>query len=547
MNVSGARRWWALGALAISVLVVGLDLTVLNLALPTLARDLHASTGDLQWFVAAYSLVVAAALLPAGLLGDRLGRKKVLIAALVMFGIGSAACAYAGSAGALIAARAFLGLGAAAILPLALSVLPVLFTKEELPKAIAVVGGATFISYPIGPILGGWLLDKFWWGSIFLINVPVVVIAVIAVALLMPESRSSQRPRVDVLGIALSSIGLTGVTYAVIKAGQDGWSSGAAAGTMLAGVVILGVFVLWERRVSARAVIQPLIDLSLFRSASFTWGTILSTMVSFALFGILFTVPQYFQDVRGTDALGSGLRQLPLVGGLLVGLALGGSLQTPRKDRASQPDAAPPAARAGAKVLATVGFTVMAAALAVGAFTTVSSGTSFAAAWLAVAGLGLGFAMPAALNAALGALSAERSGTGSALITAMRQVGATIGVAALGTVLASVYRSHLHLTGLPTAVTAAVRSGVGPGIEAARKLASAPLLDSVRIAFVHGMDVMLWVCGGIALTSALLALAFLPRTASPMEAGPGPHGSGPVAAPVDSGGQNREHERDARS
>ena len=542
MNVSGARRWSALAALAISVLVVGLDLTVLNLALPTLARDLHASTGDLQWFVASYSLVVAAALLPAGLLGDRLGRKKVLIAALVVFGTGSAACAYAGSSGALIAARILLGLGAAAITPLALAVLPVLFTEEERPGAIAVVGGAIFLSFPIGPILGGWLLDRFWWGSVFLINIPVVVVAVLAVALLMPESRSSQRPRVDLLGIALSSLGLTGLTYGVIRAGQYGWSSGAAVGTMLGGAVILGGFVAWERRVSLRTAIQPLIDLSLFRSASFTWGTVLSTMVSFALFGILFAMPQYFQDVRGVSALGSGLRLLPLVGGMLVGLVLGGRLQGPRKDRASQPDAAPPAARASAKVLATTGFAVMAAALAVGAFTRVSSGTGFAAAWFAVAGLGLGFAMPAALNAALGALSAERSGTGSALITAMRQVGATIGVAVLGTVLNSVYRSHLHVAGLPTAATTAVRSGVGSGIEAARRLASAPLLDSVRIAFVHGMDVMLWACGGIALTSALLALAFLPSRASPAARDE----SGPVAAAGVDNGQNREHERDAQ-
>jgi MFS transporter, DHA2 family, multidrug resistance protein len=539
MNMSGARRWWALGALAISVLVVGLDLTVLNLALPTLARDLHASTGDLQWFVAAYSLVVAAVLLPAGLLGDRLGRKKILIAALVVFGLGSVACAYAGSADALIAARVLLGLGAAAILPLALAVLPVLFTEAERPKAIAVVGGAIFISYPVGPILGGWLLDKFWWGSVFLINVPVVVLAVIAVALLMPESRSSQRPRVDLAGIALSSLGLTAVTYGVIRAGQDGWTSGAAIAAMLGGLVILAAFARWERRVAARGARQPLIDLSLFRSASFTWGTILSTMVSFALFGILFAMPQYFQDVRGADALGSGLRLLPLIGGMLVGLGLGSRLQGARQDRVRAPGAAPPAARASAKVLATAGFAVMAAALAVGAFTTVSSGTGFAAAWFAVAGLGLGFAMPAALNAALGALSAERSGTGSALITALRQVGATIGVAVLGTVLNSVYRSHLHLTG-PAAVSAAVRSGVGPGIAAAHRLASAPLLGSVRVAFVHGMDVMLWACGGIALASALLALAFLPRVAHP-------DGSGPVAAGTDYAGQNREHERHARN
>jgi MFS transporter, DHA2 family, multidrug resistance protein len=523
MNLSEARRWWALGALAISVLVVGLDLTVLNLALPTLARDLHASTGDLQWFIASYSLVVAAALLPAGLLGDRLGRKKVLIAALVVFGIGSAACAYAGSSGALIAARVLLGLGAAAITPLALAVLPVLFTDEERPRAIAVVSGAIFLSFPIGPILGGWLLDRFWWGSVFLINIPVVVIAVLAVALLMPESRSSQRPRVDLLGIALSSLGLTGLTYGVIKAGQYGWTSGTAVATLLGGAVLLVIFLLWERRVSARTVVQPLVDLSLFRSASFTWGTILSTMVSFALFGILFAMPQYFQDVRGVDALGSGLRLLPLVGGMLVGLVLGGRLQRPPKDRASQVAGAPPAAMASAKTFTTAGFTVMAAALAVGALTSADSGTGFAAAWFAITGFGLGLAMPAAMNAALGALSTERSGAGSALITAMRQVGATIGVAVLGTVLNSVYRGHLHPAGLPTAVAAAVRGGVGSGIEVARRLGSAPLLDSVRVAFVHGMDIMLWVCGGIALTSALLALAFLPGKsgpASPPPAGP---------------------------
>src|SRR6266568_3716405 len=198
MEISATRRWGAVAALGLSVLVVGLDLTVLNLALPTLARELHASTGDLQWFIAAYSLVVAAFLLPAGMLGDRLGRKKVLILALIMFGASSAACAYSVSAGALIAARAVLGLGAAAILPLSLSVLPVLFTPQERPKAIAGVTAAVFISYPIGPILGGWLLDNFWWGSVFLINVPVVLVALAAVATLMPESRSEHRPRVDV-------------------------------------------------------------------------------------------------------------------------------------------------------------------------------------------------------------------------------------------------------------------------------------------------------------------------------------------------------------
>src|SRR5260370_27064281 len=191
MSASETRRWWALGALSLSVLVVGLALTVLNLALPTLAGDLHASTGDLQWFIDAYSLVLAAALLPAGLLGDRFGRKKLLTGALILFGVASLACAYAGSAGQLIAARAVLGLAAAVILPLSLAVLPVLFSAEERPRAIAAVGGATFLGYPIGPILGGWLLDHFWWGSVFLIHVPVVAIAIVAGITLTPESRGT--------------------------------------------------------------------------------------------------------------------------------------------------------------------------------------------------------------------------------------------------------------------------------------------------------------------------------------------------------------------
>ena len=252
MAENPARKWWALIAIAASVLVVGLDLTVLNLALPTIATDLHASASDLQWISDAYSLVLAAAMLPAGLLGDRFGRKKVLLVALVLFGVSSAACAYATSTGELIAARAVLGLGAAAIFPLSLAVIPVLFAPEERQKAIALMASATFISFPIGPIVGGYLLDHFWWGSVFLINVPVVALALIAVAILLPESRSAQRPGVDVLGVILSSAGLAGLTYGFIKAGQDGWTDAAALGTIAAGVVVLAVFVAWERWLTGR-------------------------------------------------------------------------------------------------------------------------------------------------------------------------------------------------------------------------------------------------------------------------------------------------------
>ena len=254
---------------------------------------------------------------------------------------------------------------------------------------------------------------------------------------------------------------------------------------------------------------RPLIELPLFRSAGFSWGTILATLVSFAMFGIMFAMPQYFQEVRGVDALGSGLRMLPMIGGMLVGMIAGTRLQSPRRTGAGLP--AEPLA--GARSLVTAGFAVMAAGLAVGAFTRVTSGTGFAAAWFAVSGLGLGVAMPAAMNAALGALSADRSGAGSALITAMRQVGATIGVAVLGTVLSNAYQARLASAALPAPLADAAKSSIAAGVAVAHKVRSESLLESVRIAFVHGLDIMLWTCGGIALASALLALVFLPRRA----------------------------------
>jgi MFS transporter, DHA2 family, multidrug resistance protein len=512
MTDTSPRKWWALIAIAASVLVVGLDLTVLNLALPTIATSLHASTSDEQWFLDAYSLVLAAVMLPAGLLGDRLGRKKVLLTALVLFGASSAACAYATNTAELITARAVLGIGAAAIFPLSLAVIPVLFAPEERQKAIALMASATFISFPIGPIVGGYLLDHFWWGSVFLINVPVVVLALVAVAVLLPESRSAQRPSVDVLGVIASSAGLAGLTYGFIRAGQDGWTDALALATVAAGAAVLAAFVAWERRLTRRyraggSGVRPLIELGLFRSAGFTWGTALSTLVSFALFGIFFAIPQYFQEVRGLDALGSGLRWLPMIGGMVVGMVASTRLASPRKGA----DGTLRSPLASAKIVVTIGFAVMAAGLATGAVTKTGSGTGFAAAWLTLAGLGLGLAMPQAMNAALSALSAERSGSGSALISALRQVGATIGVAVLDSVLDSVYRGHLAVAGLPATLAAAAKSSVVAGVQVAHALGSVALLDSARTSFVQGMDTMLWVCGGIALASAVLALIFLPR------------------------------------
>ncbi len=509
---AGSRRWWALGALALSVLVVGLDVFVLTLAIPTLSVDLHASASDAQWFLGAYSLVLAAALLPAGLLGDRYGRKKLLLWALVLFGLASVACAYSASSGELIAARVALGLAAAVITPLSLAVVPVMFTPEERTRAIAIVGGATFLGFPLGPILGGWLLDNYWWGSVFLINVPIVVIALAAVFWLMPESRSERKPRIDVLGAVLSSAGLTALTYGFIEAGQHGWGAASTMTVLAVGVVASALFIGWERRVTRRGG-GPLIDLALFRSAGFTWGTSLSTMISFALFGIFFVIPQYFLDVRGLNSLGSGVRMLALIGGMLIGLGGGQRLQTGR----TGPDGLPRRPLVSVKIVGAVGLAIMAFAMVLGTRTTPSSATGFMLTWFALTGLGLGLAMPTMLNAALSALSPERSGSGSALMSAMRQVGATIGVAVLGTVIATVYQGKLHTGGLPAGAADVARSSVAAGVAVAHQLPaplSAALLGSVRHAYTSGLDVMLWICAAIAVAAAILAALFIPASAT---------------------------------
>ena len=500
MLASSRSRWWALAALALAGAVVGLDLTVLNLALPTLATDLHASSGALQWIVDAYSLVLAAVLLPAGLLGDRFGRKKLIVAALVVFGAASIACAYAPSAAALIAARTVLGLGAAFIIPLSFSVLPVLFSERERARALTVLIGMVMLAFPIGPIVGGWLLTHFWWGSVFLINVPAVVLALIAVVVFMPESRASRPPRLDPAGVVLSGLGLAGVTFGAIEAGQGGWGSATALLPLVGGLLGLVTFVLWEKR-GIRRHGQALLDLSLFRSPSFTWGTILVTMVTFSMFGLIFSMPQYFQGVMGTDALGSGLRLLPMIGGLIAGGAAADRL----------------ARRAGAKLTVALGFAFVAASLMAGATTGVSTSYGFAAVWISTLGVGLGFAMPACMDAAIGQLTSDRSGVGSAVIQAARQVGGTIGVAILGSLMISAYRSHLDLGGLPAAAAAGVRKSLFGGTAVAHQLGSAQLYDSVRSAFVHGMDIMLLVCAGLAVVGMALALVFLPRRSASLE------------------------------
>ncbi|SFW58351.1 DHA2 family efflux MFS transporter permease subunit [Amycolatopsis australiensis] len=488
------RRWWALGALAVSLLTVGLDLTVLNVAVPTLAVDLGATTTQLQWFGNAYTLTLAALLLPAGLLGDRCGPKKLLLGALSVFGLASLGCACAGSPAELIAARVGLGAGAAFLIPLSLSLLNILFPPEERAKALTTWVMATFAGIPLGPLLGGWLLDHFTWGSVFLINVPLAAAGVLAVLFLVPLTPGSGRGAIDVPGIVSSTAGLVALTYGFVNAGEHGWADPVTDGLIALGVALLAVFCRTQTRVAA-----PLTDLALFREPRFVWGAVLATMASFALMGLMFVLPQLFQAVQGADALQTGLRLLPLIGGMLVSAKIAERLVT----------------AVGARLVVTGGFLLLAAGLAWGSATSPSDGYGGTVGWEIVIGLGTGCTLPPLMSMAMGALTEGRSGAGSALIQVLRQVGGTIGVAVLGTVLNGVYRDGVAVAGLPAPVADAVRGSAPAAVAVAAKLHLPALAASARAAFTDGMAATLWVCAGLGVTGALLALLFLPgRTAA---------------------------------
>jgi DHA2 family multidrug resistance protein-like MFS transporter len=496
----GSRRWWALGAVFLTALCVGVDSTVLSVALPTLAKSLHASEPDLQWFSSGYFLVLAAAMLPAGLLGDRYGHKKVFLCSLGLFAVGSAACAFSTSVAEFMAARVLLGLAGAGVIVMAISSLTVLFSREERPKAIGILAAGNFLAMPIGPILGGWILTNHWWGWVFLVNVPVALIGFAAAAALLPEFRAPQRPGLDLTGVGASVLGLVAVTYGLIRAGEDGWSNPGALLMIFVGVAILVGFLAWERRLTRRPGGQPLLDMTLFKSASFTWGSIFAAMSFLALIGVLFTMPQYFQGVLGTTAMGSGLRLLPLVGGILVGAV----------------PASEVAKLVGAKIAAAAGFGLLVLGLSLGATTSVDSSGSFVAIWMVIVGAGMGLALATSTSAALVELSPDRSGVGSGVLEAIDEIGGPLGIAILGSVVSTGYLAHLKLSGLSTPAASAVRQSVFGGVAIAKQLQLPTLVASVRTAFVQGMDNALLVSAGIALTGVVLSLLFLPRSNASM-------------------------------
>jgi EmrB/QacA subfamily drug resistance transporter len=487
------RRWWALGALVASMIVIGFDMTILNVALPTMATQIGADTGDQQWIVDGYTVVFAAAMLPAGLLGDRFGRRRLLVAGLAVFLAGSLLGTLAGSPGQVIAARTVMGLGGAFIMPLAMSVLPSLFGPDERTRAVGAVTAAMALGMPLGPIIGGTLLDHFWWGSIFLVNIPLVAIGIAACLLLLPETQDPSAPKVDLLSTALSVTGLGALVFGIIEAPRDGWGDPLVLLMLFGAVALLTGLVLRERRME-----RPLLDLELLRHRGFLWNSVSATLVTFILTGLLFLVPQYLQVVLGNDAFGTGLRLLPMMAGLLVASRV----------------SAPLAKRSGPRPVVTAGLLLLTAAAVLGSRTTVSDGYGATALWLTITGFAFGLAMIPAMDAALGTLPRERAGSGSGLLMTLRQTGGAIGVAILGSVIAAVYSDRLDTAGLPAAAADAASGSIGAAHAVATALHDPALLASANAAYVHGMDIALLACGAASVVAAVLVAVFLPNPRS---------------------------------
>jgi EmrB/QacA subfamily drug resistance transporter len=481
--------------MVVALLVVGIDTMVLNVALPTLATRLGATTTQLQWLTDAYTLALAGLLLPAGLLGDRFGRKRLLVGALALFGVASVLAAASGTAAELIWTRAAMGVGAATIMPLTMSVLPAMFEPAQRTRAVAILTASVAVGLPLGPLLGGWLLQHFWWGSVFLINVPVVALAVAGTVLFVPESANPSAPRLDLTGSVLSVLAITGVVYGIIEVPDRGWGDAAVLVSLGAGIAAGVAFLVWERRAEV-----PLVDLDLFRNRRFTAATGAATGVSFVMFGAFFMLPLYLQSVTGTDSLGTGVRLLPMVGGLLVGGLASEKL----------------ARRFGVRAVITTGLGLLGAGMLLMALVTVHTGDAQVATALGITGLALGLALAPAMDTVLGELPEHKSGVGTALATTSRQVGAALSVAILGSLLNSVYRGRLDdlPAGIPQQTADAARENVGAAVTVAGKLGGAPgdaLAGAAREAFVAGMSTVMWVCVGLSVLIALGAFAFLPR------------------------------------
>jgi len=496
-----SRRWWILAVLCLSVLLVVVDNTIVNVALPTISRKLSASTQDLQWVVDAYTLIFAGLLLVGGNMGDRFGRRRWLQVGLVLFAVFSVAAALSRSTGELIAARGAMGVAAALIYPATLALLTNVFTvARERATAIGIWSGVSGLAVAIGPVTGGLLLRHFAWSSVFLVNVPIVIVALAAGAWLLPESRDPNAGRFDPVGALLSVVGIGLLTWTVIEAPSHGWLSATTLGGFAGAVVLLTVFVASQLRRP-----DPMLNVRLFRNPRFTAGSVSIALAFFGLFGFIFMITQYFQLVRGYDPLRAGVATLPFA--IVTG--------------AFSPAAIAVMKRVGTKAVVTGGMLLMSVGFLVAATTAVDSaywGRIIISMVLMAAGLGL-TASPAT-EAIMGALPPDKAGVGSAVNDTTREVGGTLGVAVVGSVLSSAYGSHVvsALTGLgiPSRVASTAGQSVAAGLAIAGHLP--PGLREVaesaaRQAFMAGLHQGSLVAAGATAAAAFVALIFLPARA----------------------------------
>lgn len=493
------RRWLALAALSFSILVISLDLTILNVALPTLVRDLGATTSQLQWMVDAYTLFYAGLLLTAGSLGDRFGRKRALIAGMVVFGAGSVWSAYSGSANMLIAARALMGMGAALIMPSTLSITANIFADKQRASAIGVLTGVGGMGIVIGPLLGGWLLEHFSWGTIFLINVPVIVITLLVSFWLVPESKDAQAARLDPAGALLSIAGLMALLYGIIEVPTYGIGDPRIFAAFSAAPLLLLAFVIWELR--ARS---PMLDVKVFANAHFTAASMALTLTSFALAGTLFFLTQYLQLVLGYTPLQAGICFIPLVFGLLVTASLSPIM----------------ARRTGVKTTISTGLGIVAASIALFSLLNASSSYVVVAMMLALLGAGLGLTMVTATNTIMGTLPLGKAGVVSAVNDTAQEIGGALGVAILGSVLAASYHAAIHHATAIQALPAPLKALVDDSIGSASVMAShvggtigRVIATSANSAFIDSMSHTVLVAAGVSLCGLLVALFFLPSKA----------------------------------
>jgi len=491
------RRRQILLVLCLSLLVVVIDNTILNTALPTLARVLHAGTSSLQWIADAYTLCFAALLIPAGALGDRYGRKLSLLAGLSVFAIGSTAAAFAGGTGMLIAARVVMGLGAAFVMPATLSILNAVFPPRERPQAIAAWSAVAGVGIVIGPTLGGLLLSHFWWGSVFLINVPLVAVALAGVLATVPETAEAGRRGLDVAGTLLVAGALVLIVDAIIEAPSRGWASPVTRGELAGGLALLGAFGWWELRIS-----RPLIDLRVFRSRAFSAAALSVTVIFFALFGSLFVLTQYLQLVHGYSPLSAGLRALPFA------LAMA----------AVSPVSPVLASRLGARVIIPAGIALMGAGLLDLSTAGVRTGYPALAVAVAVMGAGMGLVMAPASTTIMTTVPAHQAGAGSAINDTIREVGGALGIAVVGSLAAAVFRdklgSALAAAHAPHPVSDVATGSIAAADAVGRQLGGArgaQLLGAAHSAFADSMAAGVRVAAAVALVAAIGTIFFLPR------------------------------------